>query len=292
MVVVPETTIADANKEDIAAFRRAVLDLYEREGRDFAWRRTADPWAILVSEVMLQQTQTARVAPKFDAWMARFPDAASLAAASTADVYDAWRGLGYNSRGLRLRACATLCVEKYGGVPPADERLLLELPGVGRYTARAVLAFAYGISSAFLETNIRAALIFHFFPKQERVSDRALEAVAASLLAGGLLAGGLLDGTDPRTWYYALMDYGAWLKKREPNPARKAAAYARQSRFEGSVRQARGAILRIIATNGQASLEQVAAEAGIDYSRATEAARGLLRDGMIRQDGQTFIFVD
>jgi len=282
MVVVPETTIADANKEDIAAFRRAVLDLYEREGRDFAWRRTADPWAILVSEIMLQQTQTARVAPKYDAWMTRFPNAASLSAASTADVYDAWRGLGYNSRGLRLRACATLCAENYGGVPPADERLLLELPGVGRYTARAVLAFAYGVSSAFLETNIRAALIFHFFPKQERVSDRALEAVAASLLSDD----------DPKTWYYALMDYGAWLKKREPNPARKAAAYARQSRFEGSVRQARGAILRIIATNGQASLEQVAAEAGIDYGRATKAAAGLLRDGLIRQDGQTFSFVD
>jgi len=282
MVVVPETTIADANKEDIAAFRRAVLELYEREGRDFAWRRTTDPWAILVSEVMLQQTQTARVALKYDAWMTRFPNAASLAAASTADVYDAWRGLGYNSRGLRLRACAALCVEKYSGVPPVDERLLLELPGVGRYTARAVLAFAYGISSAFLETNIRAALIFHFFPKQERVSDRALEAIAASLLSGN----------DPRTWYYALMDYGAWLKKREPNPARKAAAYARQSRFEGSVRQARGAILRIIAAGGQASLEQVAAEAGIDYGRATKAAAGLLRDGLIRQDGQTFSFVD
>ncbi len=282
MAAVPEVTGAGVDSADIAAFRRAVLDLYGREGRDFAWRRTTDPWAILVSEVMLQQTQTARVAPKYDVWMARFPDAASLAVASAADVYDAWRGLGYNSRGLRLRACAALCVDRYGGIPPADERLLLELPGVGRYTARAVLAFAYGISTAFLETNIRAALIFHFFPAQDRVPDRALETVAASLLSG----------TDPRTWYYALMDYGAWLKKREPNPTRKAAAYARQSRFEGSVRQARGAILRIIATRGQTSLEQVSAEAGIDYSRATEAATGLLRDGLVKLDGQNFSFVD
>ncbi|HUW70646.1 MAG TPA: A/G-specific adenine glycosylase [bacterium] len=282
MEAMPAATVAGASDEDKVAFRSAVLDFYDREGRDFAWRATSDPWAILVSEVMLQQTQTARVVPKFDAWMARFPDAATLAAASTADVYDAWRGLGYNSRGIRLRACAAICVERYGGIPPVDERLLLELPGVGRYTARAVLAFAYGIPTAFLETNIRAALIFHFFPKADRVSDRALEAIAASLLVGN----------DPRTWYYALMDYGAWLKKHEPNPTRKAAAYARQTRFEGSVRQARGALLRTIANNGQANLEQVSAEAGIEYGLATEAAAGLLRDGLIKQDGQTFSFVD
>jgi A/G-specific adenine glycosylase len=282
MVAMPAATVAGASDEDKVAFRSAVFDFYNREGRDFAWRATSDPWAILVSEVMLQQTQTARVVPKFDAWMSRFPDAATLAAASTADVYDAWRGLGYNSRGIRLRACAAICVERYGGIPPVDERLLLELPGVGRYTARAVLAFAYGIPTAFLETNIRAALIFHFFPKADRVPDRALEAIAGALLAGN----------DPRTWYYALMDYGAWLKKHEPNPARKAAAYARQSRFEGSVRQARGALLRTIANNGQANLEQVSAEAGIGYGLATEAAAGLLRDGLIKQDGQTISFGD
>lgn len=277
----PDTIAADVSVADRAAFRHAVLDLYEREGRDFSWRRTHDPWAILVSEVMLQQTQTARVAPKYDAWMARYPDAASLAAASTADVYDAWRGLGYNSRGLRLRACAAICARDYRGVPPPDERLLLELPGVGRYTARAVLAFAYGMATAFLETNIRAAIIFHFFRGQERVPDRQLEAVAASLL----------DHDDPRTWYYALMDYGAWLKKRKPNPARKAAAYARQSRFEGSVRQARGALLRALAGRGPASIEFLAAEAGVDYDRAATAAAGLVRDGLVKQEGQTIAFV-
>lgn len=278
----PGRIVAAVSDADREAFRRAVLDLYAREGRDFAWRRKGDPWAILVSEVMLQQTQTSRVAPKFDAWMARFPDAASLAAASTADVYDAWRGLGYNSRGLRLRACAAICARDYGGLPPADERLLLELPGVGRYTARAVLAFAYGVATAFLETNIRAALLFHFFPGQERVSDRQLEAVAERLL----------DRDDPRTWYYALMDYGAWLKKREPNPARKAAAYTRQSRFEGSVRQARGALLRALANRGPASIELLAAEAGIEYRRATTAVSGLVRDGIVKQAGQTIAFVD
>jgi len=120
-----------------AIFAVRLVDWQRRCGRrDLPWQGN-DPYRVWLSEVMLQQTQTARVAPKFDAWMSRFPDAAALAASSTADIYDAWRGLGYNSRGPRLRACAVTCVERYGGVPPADERLLRELPGVGRYSGPA-----------------------------------------------------------------------------------------------------------------------------------------------------------
>lgn len=256
---------------DAAAFRRAVLDHYSREGRDFSWRRTRDPWSILVSEVMLQQTQTHRVEPKYDAWMQRFPDAQSVSAAPLPDLYEAWKGLGYNSRAVRLRETARLCVEHHGGQPPAEEKALLALPGIGRYTARAVMAFAWGLPSAFLETNIRATLIFHFFRGQEKVQDRMLEGVAA----------GLVDTADPRTWYYALMDYGAWLKKHEPNPSRKAAAYKRQSSFKGSVRQARGAVLRVLGERASVGLAWMAAESGIDYGRLRTAAEGLERDGFI-----------
>jgi A/G-specific adenine glycosylase len=256
---------------EASAFRSAVLDFYSREGRDFSWRRTRDPWAILVSEVMLQQTQTHRVEPKYDAWMARFPDAKSVSSASLADIYESWRGLGYNSRAIRLRETSRLCAELYGGVPPPEEKLLLAMPGIGRYTARAVMAFAWGLPGAFLETNIRAALIFHFFKDVEKVRDRELEAVA----------GELVDTDDPRTWYYALMDYGAWLKKREPDPARKAAVYKRQSNFEGSVRQARGAVLRVLGERASVGLGWMAAESGIDYSRLRAAAEGLQRDGLI-----------
>lgn len=264
------------SESDALVFRKAVLEFYAREGRLFPWRNIDDPWAILVSELMLQQTQTSRVEPKFRAWMERFPDAATVAVADMASIYEAWRGLGYNSRALRLRETARICSEKYAGVPPQDERLLLELPGVGRYTARAVLAFAYRIPSAFLETNIRAALILHFFAGVEKVRDRDLEAAAYAVL----------DQGDPRTWYYALMDYGAWLKKHEPNPSRKAASYTRQSRFEGSLRQARGAVLRAISERGPVALADFAAESGIEYGRLTEAAEGLAHDGLVHiKDG-------
>lgn len=273
----------ESDPSDDGSFAAAVLDYYRREGRDMAWRRTDDPWSILVSEAMLQQTQVARVEPKYDAWMRRFPDAASLASAGVADVYEAWKGLGYNSRALRLREAAAICVNAHGGQPPDDEAALLELPGVGRYTSRAVLAFAYSRPTVFLETNIRSALIFHFFPGREKVTDRELEARAGVLLAEAL------KRTDPRSWYYALMDYGAWLKAREPNPSRRSAAYARQSRFEGSRRQARGAVLRAV-SSGAADLASIAAEAGMDYGRAREAAEGLARDGFVVITGDAVRF--
>ncbi len=268
------------NLADALTFRKAVLEFYAREGRLFPWRNINDPWAILVSELMLQQTQTSRVEPKFRAWMERFPDAASVAEADLASVYEAWRGLGYNSRALRLRETARTCAEQYAGVPPQDEKLLLELPGVGRYTARAVLAFAYGVPSAFLETNIRAALILHFFPGMEKVRDRDLEAAAQDVL----------DQSDPRNWYYALMDYGAWLKKHEPNPSRKAATYTRQSKFEGSLRQARGAVLRALSEQGPLVIADFAAESGIEYGRLKTAAAALVRDGLVRLDDETMRF--
>lgn len=268
--------------EDVMAFRASVLDLYAREGRNFAWRRTTEPWAILVSEVMLQQTQTDRVSPKYEAWMARFPDAASVAAAGLPELYESWRGLGYNSRALRLREAARICASRYSGQPPADENLLLELPGVGRYTARAVLAFAYGLPTVFLETNIRAALIFSFFPGKENIDDRELEQTAALVL----------DRDDPRTWYQALMDYGAWIKRREPNPSRRAAGYSRQARFEGSTRQARGAVLRAIADSGRLDLRLFAAESGIDYGRLRTAALGLERDGLVKASGDQVGFTE
>jgi len=268
--------------DDAIVFRKAVLGFYAREGRIFPWRNIDDPWAILVSELMLQQTQTSRVEPKFRAWMERFPDAASVAAADLATIYEAWRGLGYNSRALRLRETAHICEEHYRGLPPQDERLLLELPGVGRYTARAVLAFAYGVPSAFLETNIRAALILHFFPGIEKVRDRDLEAAAQAVL----------DQGDPRTWYYALMDYGAWLKKHEPNPSRKAAGYTRQSKFQGSLRQARGAVLRAVSEQGPVTLGYFAAESGIEYGRLRSAAEALSVDGLVILEDEVVRFAD
>jgi A/G-specific adenine glycosylase len=264
-----------------AEFRAAVLEHYRLEGRSFPWRDTEDPWRILVSEIMLQQTQTFRVLPKYLAWFGRFPDARALAEAPLAEVYGLWKGLGYNSRALRLRDAARLIVSAFGGQVPQGEEELRSLPGIGSYTARAVRAFAFNLPGAVLETNIRAALIFHFFPDRERVGDRELTPVA-------LLT---MDASDPRRWYYALMDYGAWLKKKEANPSRQSAAYARQSRFEGSARQARGALLKALSGAGKpVSVGELADSSGMDEGRLGKAAASLAAEGLVRYEAGMLSF--
>ncbi len=271
------------SQADAAAFRAAVLEHYRLEGRSFPWRDTDEPWRILVSEIMLQQTQTFRVLPKYLAWFGRFPDAQALADAPLADVYGLWKGLGYNSRALRLRDAARIIVDVFGGQVPRDEKELRSLPGIGSYTARAVRAFAFNLPGAVLETNLRAALIFHFFPDRERVSDRELTPVA-------LLT---MDAADPRRWYYALMDYGAWLKKKETNPSRQSAAYSRQSRFEGSARQARGALLKALSGSATGmSVEELAAASGLEEGRLNKAASSLAAEGLVRYEAGRLSFAE
>ncbi len=268
--------------EALSGFRDAVLSNYAVEGRRFAWRETRDPWKIFVSEIMLQQTQTVRVAPKYEQWFIDFPTVRNLAEAPLDQVYSSWKGLGYNNRALRLREAARRIVEMHGGILPCDEASLLALPGVGAYTARAVMAFAFDIPSVFLETNIRSALIFQFFPEEEKVSDRILEKVAALVL----------DSENPRRWYYAFMDYGAFIKKREPNPSRKSSGYARQSRFEGSLRQARGGLLAALSQKTGQSAEQLAAATGFDYARLEKAADALVAEGLVRRENGLYSFSD
>ena len=269
--------------EEIQRFRSVVLEHYHRSRRSFAWRETRDPWHILVSEVMLQQTQTHRVAPKYDAWFQQFPDLASLAEAPLAAVYEAWKGLGYNNRALRLRTSARLCLELHGGQVPENEAELLALPGIGRYTAKAIRCFAWNHDEAFLETNIRSALIFHFFADPHLlVKDKALEPVAAAVL----------ERTDPRTWNYAMMDYGAWLKKVAPNPSRRSTTHTRQPAFEGSLRQARGSILRALAATGTGTVQELADRAGLAYPRAQAAVAALAAEGLVRYEGGQAGFSD
>jgi len=219
-----------------AAFRTTVYGYYERHGRRFPWRETADPYRILVSEVMLQQTQAPRVLLKYEEFVRLFPDAATLAAASLHDVLSAWQGLGYNRRALALKQSAERIVTLHGGIVPRDEESLVSLPGVGPATACAVRVFAFNEPVILIETNIRAVFIHHFPPQEESVADSNLRPLIEKTL----------DRNNPRRWYNALMDYGTFLKKAHANPARKSAHHRRQSPFEGSVRQVRGAILRLI----------------------------------------------
>ena len=259
-------------EKQISDFQRTILDNYKVHGRMFPWRETDDPYAILVSEMMLQQTQTLRVVPKYEAWLKLFPDAASLAAAPLADILAAWSGLGYNRRAKYLQsACLEVCT-KYSGVFPDTKAGLELLSGVGPYTAGAVSAFAYNKPEVFIETNIRSVFIFFFFNgTEENVPD-------AELLT---LVGQTLDRKNPREWYYALMDYGAELKKRVKNPSRKSAQYVKQSKFVGSLRQARGAILRQLTEKGCVTLGKIAEEEHIDLYRLEKAAEKLASEKFV-----------
>ncbi|MDE0220170.1 MAG: A/G-specific adenine glycosylase [Spirochaetaceae bacterium] len=248
---------------DIVRFRRRVLDHYRRHGRRFPWRQTRDPYRILVSEFMLQQTQTARVLGHYEPFVARFPEARSLAAADRGEVLALWSGLGYNRRAVALHRAAALIANRFGGEVPSGEEDLRALPGVGPATAGAVQAFGFGLPAVFVETNIRRAVLHELFGGRDQVSDRELEPVLERAL----------DRADPRTWYQALMDYGAALGRGGPNPNRRSAHYTRQSRFDGSNRQQRGLILRVLAERGPLNRDELAAAIGATDRAGRDRAR-------------------
>jgi A/G-specific adenine glycosylase len=224
----------------IEEFRKTILDYYACYGRVFPWRVNLDPWGVLVSEFMLQQTQTARVVPYWERWMAKWPGAADLASASLEDAVREWSGLGYNRRAKHLWSCSRAISENFGGRVPDTPEALLTLPGIGPYSAGAIACFAWNYPAVFIETNIRSVLLHFFFQDKKGVEDGDLFP----------LLGASLDRENPRTWYWALMDYGAELKKTTANPNRKSAHYTRQSRFKGSLREVRGAIVRNLAGRG------------------------------------------
>ncbi|MDP2402123.1 MAG: adenine glycosylase, partial [Actinomycetota bacterium] len=156
-------------------FVEAVLRYHRESGRhDHPWRITRDPYSVLVSEVMLQQTQVSRVLPKYLAWLERFPTADALAAAPLADVLEAWQGLGYNRRALALKRAAEEISAHHGGTVPREEASLLALPGIGPATAAGVRAFAFDEQGIYLETNVRAAFLHHFFADADGVPDREI----------------------------------------------------------------------------------------------------------------------
>lgn len=221
----------------VAEFRARVYGYWRTHGRhDLPWRLTRDPYAVLVSEVMLQQTQVARVVPYYERWLDAFPVPDALAAAPLDAVLERWQGLGYNRRALALKRSAERIASAHGGVVPHDYQALISLPGVGHATASAVLAFAWGDAHPYIETNIRAVFLHEFFADADDVPDRALMPIVEAAL----------DRDDPRSWHYALMDYGVHLKRTVPNPSRRSRHHVRQSRFEGSHRQLRARLVRAV----------------------------------------------
>ncbi len=256
-------------------FKQTMHELYRSSGRSFPWRETRDPYEILVSEFMLQQTQVERVMAKYGEFLSLFPNFSSLARADLQAMLHAWQGLGYNRRAIALKKTAVAVEEEHGGRLPCDLEALMGLPGIGPSTAGAVLAFAFGIPAAFIETNIRRVFIHFFFPDRDRVDDREILPLVEETL----------DRHDPRGWYYALMDYGAMLKKTVPNPNRKSAHYARQAAFEGSDRQIRGRILGLLVSRGAMEAHSLMAEVGKDPVRVYRILGDLTREGFLRQAG-------
>lgn len=244
----------------LASFRATVLARGRELYRDLPWRRTCDPYAIWISEVMLQQTQTTRVDGRWQRWLERFPTPDALAAAAPADVLDEWQGLGYNRRALALHRAAR-AVSAAGGILPSDADALRALPGVGPATAAGIRAFAFDLHAVYLETNVRAVFLHELYPEAEGVPDKEL----VPLVRDTCPTDASNPDDDPRTWYYALLDYGAYLKRTVPNPSRRSRAHTRQSRFEGSHRQKRAEVVRILLAHrgdaaGGADLKTIADE--------------------------------
>ena len=268
--------------EEIRNFQFLVNEYYRAHARSFPWRETRDPYAIWVSEIMLQQTQTVRVVEKYLNFMRLFPTVQDLAAAPLDKVLLAWQGLGYNKRALSLHRSAKIVSVELRGIVPEDDVLLRGLPGIGPYTAAAIRAFAFDRPDVFIETNIRRVFIHHFFSGHDKVADSELMPLVASTL----------DKADPRTWYYALMDYGADLPKRVANPNRRSAQYTRQSRFEGSTRQVRGLALSYLAQGGKLTAAELARRSKRDKAEALDVLESLYRDGFLVCDGNAYKLTD
>jgi A/G-specific adenine glycosylase len=258
-------------KNTINNFRKRVYRHFNKHGRDFPWRQTNNPYHILVSEIMLQQTQVDRVIDKYALFIKTFPTLHSLAIAPLDKLLRTWQGLGYNRRALMLQKCARHIVKDYNGTVPDGPELLEKLPGLGKATSASICAFAFNKPVIFIETNIRSVIIHEFFPNRKNVTDNELLPLVAQTL----------DKKNPCTWYSALMDYGTHLKKHHQNPSRKSARHTRQSKFEGSDRQIRGTVLKVVLNHGSLSFSKLSKAVNIEGSRLKKIVKGLVAEGFI-----------
>ena len=242
-------------KTELTTEQRAFVEFVAKKGRelyrDLPWR-TYDPYAIWISEVMLQQTQVSRVDGRWQRWLEHFPTVDALAAAAPSDVLEEWQGLGYNRRALAVHRAAQ-AISEAGGVFPQDQKELVKLPGIGPATAAGIRAFAFNLHGVYLETNVRTVFLHELYPQAEGVPDSELIPLveltcpaSVSTAAGTDTANAATTELTPRSWYYALLDYGAYLKKTIPNPSRRSKSHVKQSRFEGSHRQKRAELLRVL----------------------------------------------
>jgi A/G-specific adenine glycosylase len=254
-------------------FKKMIDDYYQSNRREFPWRNSPTPYQVVVSEIMLQQTQTYRVIEKYIRFITELPDFAALAAAPTRQVLALWQGLGYNRRGLALQLIAQQIMTEHNGKLPNTPQVLERFKGIGPATAASITAFAFNAPTVFIETNIRAVFIHHFFHHRTDVHDKEIMPLVAATV----------DQKKPREWYYALMDYGVMLKKSYKNPCHKSAHHAKQSRFEGSERQIRGLILKFLTRYPALTYDQILEAVGKEPVRIDRNLAELAKEGLIKE---------
>lgn len=256
-------------------FRSAIYAYYGLHGRDLPWRKTTDPYPVFVSEIMLQQTQVDRVLPKYRLFLEAFPTLEMLARSSPAAVLHVWSGLGYNRRALHLHGSAQKILCDFSGMIPSTYDGLRQLPGVGPYTANAILAFAYNQPALVIDTNIRRVYLHFFFEGKDAVDDAEILPIVRKTL----------DAENPRRWFNALMDYGAMLGTEAPHINRRSKHYVKQPRFEGSDRQIRGKIIKALLTRARTLSELTGA---VPDTRLEKTLADLQREGFLDRKGERY----
>lgn len=263
----------------VESFQKVIYAHYHTHPRPMPWRETRDPYRILVSEIMLQQTQVERVKVKYAEFLGAFPDLVDLARAPLNELLPVWQGLGYNRRAIALKRCAEEITNRFNGRVPESIPELESLPGIGPYTARAVAAFAFDIPVPLIETNIRTVFIHFFFHGREQVADREIMPLVAATL----------DRDKPREWYYALMDFGVLLKQLHPNPGRRSSHHVRQTPFKGSNRELRSRMLREIMKQPGITLRQLAELLACERGALENNLQALEREGFTEKRGRGFM---
>lgn len=263
-------------------FFEELWEYYGTHGRhSLLWRQPElsgrfDPYKIMVSEIMLQQTQVGRVIPKYKEFLVQFPTIQILAEASLGDVLRVWQGLGYNRRAKFLWQAAQKVVDDFDGILPNTEADLVSLPGIGKNTAGAILAYAFNKPAVFIETNVRTVYIHHFFADKQGIDDKELMPLIEQTL----------NTDQPRDFYWALMDYGTYLKQTKGNLSRLSKSYVKQSNFHGSKRQVRGAVIRLLSQNSLAYDDLLNI---IQDERLDVVLNELLAEGLITKTGESYI---
>ncbi len=229
------------------SFRKYIYGYYKTHKRKFPFRENTTPYNVLISEVMLQQTQTGRVSEKFLKFTRKFPDFLTLSQAPLEIIFKEWKGLGYNRRAVALKKIAEIIVTEYDGKLPKSIETLKSFPQIGHNTASSIIAFAFNIPTIFIETNIRRVYIYFFFPEKNNVNDKEILPIVKQTV----------DKNNPREWYYALMDYGVMLKKSHPELNKRSSHYRKQAPFAGSSRQIRGKLLDILMREGPVDISKI-----------------------------------